>query len=181
MTDKFDYWRWFLKGSGGKTGYKRLLLNWWTIVHIVFGLILTFLVKADVKTAANSVLLPLAGIFIGLCFAWAGNAQALMQSDEIEKLSRHHEGGFVEYVFVYQTAILVVLVTLVLWGLAGLGVFESLCSCAGGSFVVKIVLFFLSSITLRECWHVVMGAQWMLLAQHEIKKKDSNENQGKRY
>lgn len=106
-----DYWRWFLKGSGGKAGYRRIL-NRWILSHIGIGFIISYLANIDLATSANTVLLPLAGILIGLSFAWAGNAQALMQSSEIEELSTHHEGGFVEYVYTYQTAILVILATL---------------------------------------------------------------------
>jgi hypothetical protein len=130
------------------------------------------LVQADLTTSANAVLFPLAGILVGLSFAWAGNAQALLQSTEIVALSEHHEGGFVEYVYVYQTAILVILITLVAWGIAGLGVFDN-CSLNLNAPVtylaIKWILFSLCSLTIRECWHVVLGAQWMLLAQRKIK------------
>ena len=70
------YWHWFLKGSGGKAGFRRIL-NVWILLHLSIGLVLTLLVKVNLQTAANAVLLPLAGIFVGLSFAWAGNAQAL--------------------------------------------------------------------------------------------------------
>ena len=125
-------------------------------------------------TSANTVLLPLAGILVGLSFAWAGNAQALMQSSEMEELSTHHQGGFVEYVYIYQTAILTILVTLVFWGLAGLQIFDIQWPTIKKPilyFALKTFLFTLSSLTLRECWHVVIGAQWMLLAQKAIKDK----------
>jgi len=165
------YWHWFLKGSGGKAGFRRIL-NKWILFHLSIGLVLTLLVKIDLQTAANAVLLPLAGIFVGLSFAWAGNAQALMQTSEINEMANFHEGGFEEYVFVYQTAILTILVTLVFWGIAGLSVFDTQWPTQVHNkcyFGVKILLFTLSSLTLRECWHVVMGAQWMLLVQRKIK------------
>ena len=74
MNTKFiGYWHWFLKGSGGKAGFRRIL-NKWILLHLSIGLVLTLLVKVDLQTAANAVLLPLAGIFVGLSFAWAGNA-----------------------------------------------------------------------------------------------------------
>lgn len=168
-----SYWHWFLKGSGGKPGYRRLL-NRWIFVHLAVGFGMCFLVQIDLRTSANAVLLPLVGILVGLSFAWAGNAHALMQSREIGKLSEYHEGGFVEYVFTYQTAILTILVTLVLWGLAGLGIFDMRWPTVENPkaySVVKAVLFMFCSLTLRECWHVVMGAQWMLLLQREIKKR----------
>lgn len=172
MNTKFiGYWHWFLKGSGSKAGFRRIL-NKWILLHLSIGLVLTLLVEVDLETAANAVLLPLAGIFVGLSFAWAGNAQALMQTSELDEMANFHEGGFEEYVFVYQTAILTILVTLVFWGIAGLSVFDTQWPTQVHNkcyFGVKILLFTLSSLTLRECWHVVMGAQWMLLVQRKIR------------
>jgi hypothetical protein len=124
-TDKdfMTFWRWFTKGSGGKAGFKRLI-NLWMLFHVGVGWGLSRLVPLELASAANAVLLPLVGILIGLAFAWAGNAQALMQSTEIDELAEHHEGGFVDYVYTYQLAILVILVTIVLWALAGLEVYD---------------------------------------------------------
>jgi len=171
MDSLFNFWRWFFRGSGGKPGYRRLA-DRWLIIHLAIGVVLAVFVQVDIHTAANTVLLPLAGILVGLSFAWAGNAQGLMQTSEIEDLAEHHEGGFLEYVFVYQTAILVILLTMVLWGLTGLRVFDIPLPAPWnkvGAFILKTSLFSLSSMTLRECWHVVMGAQWMLLARSTIK------------
>jgi hypothetical protein len=39
-------------------------------------------------------------------------------------------------------------------------------------------MFALLSLTLRECWHVVLGAQWMLLTQHEIRRKTKRDDLG---
>jgi len=167
-----SYWRWFLRGSGDKPGYRRLL-NWWAVLHLFIGIALAKLVKMDLKTCGNTVLFPLASIFIGLTFAWAGNAMVLMQTREIDELGDYHRGGFVEYVFVFQTAILVILVTLVMWGLAGLQIFDNQWPqvCSPWYYVIKTILFAFSSLTLRECWHVVLGAQWMLIIQREIRKR----------
>lgn len=175
---ELSFWYWFFKGSGGKPGYRRLL-NIWILFHIIVGVFVSFVVEIDLQTAANAVLLPLAGILIGLSFAWAGNAQALMQTKEIDVLAEHHEGGFVEYVFVYQTAILSILTTLIFWGFAGLGIYDKTFQkeCYPNIyFSIETLLFTLSSLTIRECWHVVMGAHWMLLIQKEIKKKANKNN-----
>lgn len=177
MSAMFNYWRWFFCGGGGRPGFRRLI-DRWLAVHIVIGVLVALLANVDVQTAANSVLLPLAAIFVGLSFAWAGNAQALMQSPEIDQLADFHEGGFAEYAYTFQTAILVILVTLVLWGLAGLKVFAWFESAAAGwaaTLALRAVLFTLSSMTLRECWQVVLGSQWMLLAQREIRRKRAAE------
>ncbi len=173
MDTKFiGYWHWFFKGSGAKAGFRRIL-NAWILLHLSIGFVMTLLVEVDLQAAANAVLLPLAGILVGLSFAWAGNAQALMQTSEINEMADFNEGGFEEYVFVYQTAILTILITLVFWGIAGLSIFDKQWPTQvhnGWYFGIKIILFALSSLTLRECWHVVMGAQWMLLVQRKIRR-----------
>lgn len=175
---RLNYWRWLLKGSGGRPGYKRLL-DKWIFIYIALGSLLAFVVPVCLEQAANAVLIPLSGIFVGLAFAWAVNSQALIQSSEIQELAEHKEGGLTDYVFTYQTAILVILITLVLWGLSGLKVFD-ICwptpSNAYCYFLTKVILFALSSMTLRECWHVVMGTHWMLLIQPEIKKQRERSN-----
>lgn len=178
-----SFWRWLVKGSGARPGYRRLI-NAWLILHLGIGFGLSSAVQVDLTSAANTVLLPLVGILIGLCFAWAGNAQALLQVSEIEEMTHHHPGGFVEYVFVYQTAIFTIFVTLVSWALAGVGIFDKTWptpACRLSYFTVKGTLFALSSLTLRECWHVVLGAQWMLIIQSKIKrsknKRDLNEEE----
>lgn len=176
---RFSFWRWFLCGSGGRAGVLRLV-DPWLLVHTLVGVALTITVPVSTRTAANAVLLPLAGIFIGLSFAWGGNAQALLQTSEMEEISKYHEGGYMEYVFVYQTAILIILTSLVLWGLAGLNIFDSFWPTTRRPrlyFLVRWILFTASSITLRECWHVVLGAQWMLLAQRELKIAEERETE----
>jgi hypothetical protein len=169
------YWYWFLRGSGGKPGYRRII-NLWILVHAVVGGVLALLIKLSLSDSANTVLLPLAGILIGLTFAWAGNAQSLIRSGEIGLLSDYHEGGFTEYVYLYQTAILVILCTLILWGLAGLRIFDQTWPTAERKelyLATKMTLFALSSITIRVCWQVVMGVQMMLIAQKKIKDRMS--------
>ena len=166
-----SYWQWLAQGSGGKAGYRRIL-DKWLLLHIPVGIALSFLISLDLQKCANAVLLPLAGILVGLSFAWAGNANALLQTKEIAKLSEYHEGGFVEYVFIYQTAILTILTTLVFWGFAGLGIYDHTWPTQCNPklyFTIKAFLFVLSSLTLRECWQAVSGAHWMLRVRKEIK------------
>lgn len=168
---KLNYWAWFFQGSGGKPGFRRLI-NQWFLFHACIGAGVAYLTPLSMQECANAVLLPIVGILIGLSFAWVGNAQALLESEEINKLSQHHDGGFEEYVFVYQTAILAIIFTLILWGMAGLAIFDRRWPTQNASilyFCIKSTLFTFSSLTLRECWHVIMGTQWMLLVRKQIK------------
>jgi hypothetical protein len=176
--DRMSFWHWFFKGSGAKPGYRRLLDQWF-LIHILVGALLAWVVHIDLTAVADTVLLPLAAILVGLCFAWAGNAQALLQTDDLQKMSKFHPGGFSEYVYTYQSAILAILVTLVAWALAGFSVFDKTWptpASTGSYFVVKTLLFALSSLTLRECWHVVLGAQWMLLTRYQIREASLKAN-----
>jgi len=170
-----SFWKWFIVGSGGRPGFRRLL-NRWLILHVGVGAALATGIPIDLQSASSAVLLPLAGVLVGLSFAWAGNAQALLQTGEIESLAEHHPGGFVEYVYFYSLAILCILLTLSAWGLAGLKIFDAVWPTSGHwktYFGIKLLLFTLSSLTLRECWHIVLAAQWMLLTRREILKSRS--------
>lgn len=172
MADRWmSFWNWFFVGTGASPGFRRLL-NRWMIVHMGIGIGLGAIVPGEIAACANAVLLPLAGILVGLSFSWAGNAQALLEAEEIQELAGYRGGGFREYVFTFQTAILAILTTLCVWALAGMDVFDKVWPTprsATSYFIVKVALFCLASLTVRECWHVVLGAQWMLLARKQIR------------
>ena len=171
---KWRFWRWLVLGLNDRPGYRQLC-NWWLIIHVILGISLAAIVGTSVHEAAQTLLLPLAGIFIGLSFAWAGNAQALLQESEIEKLANHHPDGIETYVYTFQLAILVILSTLVAWGLAGLKVFSSPLFCTQWiQLVIEATLYSLASLTLRECWHVVMGSQLLILSRLKVRDTDEN-------
>jgi hypothetical protein len=132
------------------------------------------LLPITLEDAANKVLLPLAGVLVGLCFAWGGNAQTLLQSDEILLMTDQNKGGFRRYAFVYQSAVLLLMVTLVLWGLAGLGLFDQVwprASMRQAYVAAKCLLYFFVSVSIRECWHVVLGTQYLAFARVQILAK----------
>lgn len=166
------FWGWFFKGAGEGPG---ILRYWdrWLILHVLAGVLLAAFLPISLQNAATALLLPVAGIFIGLSFAWGGNAQALLQTSEVEDLSDFRDGGYEEYVFAFQAAILLILVALALWAIAGLGIFDLIWPTKDSAMTYNIIastLFSLSSMTLRECWHVVLGAQSLLLVRYKIKQ-----------
>jgi hypothetical protein len=175
-----SYWHWFHKGTGGRPGWLRLIDRWFGL-HLIIGGVLSWAIPKSLEVAAGSILLPLAGVLVGLAFAWAGNAQALLQTDEITKLANKVPGGLREYAFTYQTAILSLLTTITLWGLAGLGLFDSthpLFTIPRFLYwAMGTLLYSLSSFSLRECWHVVVGAQIMLLIRSDLKQIEENETE----
>ena len=167
-----SYWSWFLRGK--HPGWRRLV-DWWLVLHAGIGVAAVWLVPVRLEVAAQAVLLPLAGVFVGMSFAWVGSALAIAQSPEIDKLSEKNPAGFEVYVYTFQTAILALLVCLVLWGIAGLGVFDTTSSwdSSGRSYYVAAwVLYGTASLAIRECWHVVLGAQLLLLYQRAVRRID---------
>lgn len=179
-----NFWKWFFQGNTApnskyfeQSTTKRpgilAYWDWWLVFHVIVGIFLMLVVPIKISEAAKSILLPLAGIFIGLTFAWGGNAVSLMQSEEIDELANYRPGGLKQYVFKFQAAILFLLVTIIAWGLAGLNVFEPLYSKFQLNIAYNTIeasLYFLISLALRDCWHVVMGAQSMILLRSAMKK-----------
>lgn len=144
---------------------------------MIVGALLSCLLPMTVQAAGLGLLLPIAGVFIGLTFAWGGNAQALLQSDELSRLSSFRTGGYEEYLYTYQSAVLLILVTLCCWALAGLGIFDKVWPKDSNRWEYKLIsgiLFFLSSLTVRECWQVVMGSQAMLMVRFKIRRHDQD-------
>ncbi len=173
-VDLFKYWKWFFT-----SGYKKIL-NRWLFLHLLISIPLSFIIPVSLNEAAKSVLLPLAGIFVGLSFAWSGNALALFQSPEIRKLASNKKGGYKDYLYTFQTAVLIIIITLVLWSIAGLSIIDHyICQNTISYFCIKVLLICFSSLTLRECWQVVLAVQWLLLAQKEIYESSNDESNNK--
>jgi len=121
---KWDYWRWLFLGLTSKPGVLKFV-DWWLPFHVFVATQLAIRLDDSIKDQATTIVLPLAGALVGLTFAWSGNAQALMQADSLNKMFSKHSDGLKNYLYTFQTAVLCVLVDLVGWGLAGLGLFDS--------------------------------------------------------
>ena len=120
---RWQFWCWLFLGLDSAPGYRQLL-NWWLAVHGAMGFAVAYLVPIEVCEAARVILLPMAGLFIGLSFSWVGNAMALLQDETIEEVAKHHPDGVASYLYTFQFAVLIIMVTLIVWGLAGLGVLD---------------------------------------------------------
>lgn len=175
------FWEWFLTRRWGDPGIAKFR-DRWLFIHLAIGILLAWAVPSSLADAARTVLLPLASVFVGLSFAWAGNAHALLQTTEIEKFSDKHPAGVRNYVFTFLAAILTILVTLVLWGLAGLGLFDKRWPTVNNPqlyFAAGTLLYGFASLTLRECWQVVNGAQLLLITRRDIRDVTSAEKRGR--
>ena len=149
-------------------------LDRWLVLHVGLGCALAFAVERPLAELASAVLLPMASVLVGLTFAWSGNVASLLQTKEIQRVvDRRKPKQFLRWVFGFQTAVLAVLVTTAAWSMVGLGAFSRV-----GTLVPSLrplgrgLLFAFTSLTLRECWQVVVGAQQLLISQMEIAAKE---------
>ena len=173
-----SFWSWFFRGTGAGPGVRRYF-DWWLVLHVFVGLLLSIVLPIPLETAGVSLLLPLAGVLVGLSFAWGGNVQALLQSQEIENLVGYRAGGYEEYIFTFQAAILLILCTLVAWGAAGIGIFDRVWPVCQDSYEYHAIvglLFFLASLSLRDCWHIIIGSQALLLMRFKIKQQEKDKS-----
>ena len=170
----WQFWKWLFFGLRDRPGFRQFISGW-LIVQVSVSVGLAIAVEESINDAAQTVLLPLIAVFVGLSLAWVGNAQALLQESEIEKLAEYHPDGIWTYVYTFQLAILVMLTTVVFWGLAALGVLCAPFLCHDGvQFGIEIWLYLLTTLTVRECWHVVKASQLLILSRYVIRKTDES-------
>lgn len=160
------YWSWFLKGSGGKPGYRRIV-NKWFIFHLLIGLVITLVVGLKLSDCANFISLAMTSFLLSNVILLK-RIHMLLQSKEIERLSKYHKGGFVEYVYTFHTSTLIIFIAFVLWILAGLQLFE--IRDFEVYFGINVLLFTIFSLSIREFWHIIVGIQTLLIIQKKIKQ-----------
>lgn len=164
------FWDWFLRGTGAKAGYRRVI-DRWLLLHALIGLLGARFIRADLIDIAEAALLPLMAIFVGLTFSWAGNANSLLQSSEVVAFSKKRVGGVAEYIFTFQLSILVILVSVVCWIVPSLELpflLGSYLSLPDFNAFAASVLYALLSLSFRTCWQAVLGANMLLLVKARL-------------
>lgn len=165
-----EFWLWFLRGSGGRPGFRRLV-NRWLWLHLLVGVVLASAVDLSIDQVAEKALMPLLAILVGLTFSWAGNAHALLQSSEIIELAKNRAGGLAEYIFTFQLCILVILVTIGCWVLPSLKLpyfMRGVIAQQRFDWVAAVGMYALLSLAVRTSWHAVLGANMLLLSKARL-------------
>jgi len=168
-----SFWNWLLRGIDSGPGFWRLI-DQWLLVHVLVGWALALLVPLSLKDAASVILLPLAGVFIGLTFTWIGNAQVILQEERTKEMAKHADDGYFGLAYTFQLIVLVLLIVLSLWAVAGLGVFDQTWPGLNAHLTyksVEAILYASASLAVRGCWHAVFGSQFLLLAPYAAERK----------
>lgn len=166
---KLAFWTWLFWGIGtGKPGALKLLTPWLILDLSLAGGIVFLAHPIQIVEIAKSITIPAAGILLGMTFAWSGNITALLSTDELSELAEVSQGKMSDYVYTVQFSILILFVSCILWIFAALG----LCV----NIILQLLLFFMSSMAIRQCWRTILFAQYMTICRDFIsrqkKKKD---------
>lgn len=181
-NNKISFSIWFFRGiDGSKSGLRRVFDRWF-LLHIVVGIALGVFIDTPLKDVSRVILLPLMGILIGLTFAWAGNAQGFIQTKEIIEVSKNKPGGYIDYVFVYQFSIFMVLLCTGFWAVVAFDFKEITWFdrpihpkylTVIQKISIKSFLFFILSFTIREAWSTIQGVHYFLIVKNKLYERDS--------
>lgn len=164
------FWQWLLRGNGGLPGIRRVA-NGWAFLHLAIGTLLAYMVSTPVDQVAEKALIPLLAIFVGLTFSWAGNAHALLQSNEIINFSTRRMGGIAEYIFTFQLCILIILITICLWLIPSLHLrylLGELIPISSFNCAASAALYGFLSLAIRTSWQAVLGVNMLLLSRSTL-------------
>lgn len=174
-----SFWKWFRKGSGRSAGATRLL-SLWLVFDITLALSSPFWTPSQTLELAKGVLLPLSGVFVGLAVSWSATAYVLINSEEISRLAEQNEAGLENYVYPFQLAILILLVTITFWTAVTVvappqidfPILVNESHAVGDYFMVFGI--FLTSMSLRVAWQVVDLVSTTLLYARKVAALNKN-------
>lgn len=169
MLPKLQFWTWFFRGTGGKSGLKRVCDKWLLLHFAIAVFCLTFDGAQDLSETAKGVVLPFAGALLGMTFAWSGNITALLSTNQLSKLAQHHPEGISVSVYIVQQAILIILTTCILWTFIALKIVSA--------DYWRLVAYHMSSMSVRECWQTILFAQYMTICREYISRQDKDKIQ----
>lgn len=184
INNRLNFKYWFFHGDGYKPGYRRLV-DKYLFIDIFIGIALTCYIPTSLREAATTILLPLTGILVGACASWAGPAQEVLTSKDMIPFLEKHQGGIKEYFFILQTVIFIMLISIILWGLAGIGMFETFRSnendCVRSIYIiVSFALYAILSLSIRICWETISYAHHIMYTKIQLQKieppKENREN-----
>lgn len=161
--DIATFWEWFFRGVSGRPGLTRVTDRWF-FFHLCVGAALGWFIDAQPAELAKSALLPLMAILVGLTFSWAGNVNAILQTDEVIKFVRE-KGGPQEYVYTFQLCILINIAVIGAWCIPLLELPYVLHCFPYATFerLATALLMAAVSLAIRTGWHAVIGSNMLLL------------------
>jgi hypothetical protein len=170
-----SFWVWFWENG------LRRFLDRWLPLHMVLGVALAFALDQRLSDVAKAALLPVAAILVALAFAWSGSIVGILQTTQLQRVTQEDGGKSLRNIaFTFQMAILVILITIVIWSLLAAGLVDGLpwWRITALRYLGRSAVFTLSSITVRECWQVTLFVQHGLITLMQVTRAEQNQEQG---
>lgn len=166
---EYNFWFWLIAPESARGGRKRWL-NWLLVAHGLIGFAFASIFRGNLPECARSVILPLAGVLVGLTFAWSATAIGIINSKEFRRIMVNSRTGVRGTANYYQLAILVALSSTVLWAIAGLGPYEtpSWVALRTARAASATFLFAFTSFAITECWSAINLTRLTLLSYNLV-------------
>lgn len=154
MTNQ-KFWNWFFRRSeASRSGLIDLFWSPSTLFCVLVAALLSYFAQyMEFYELARYSVFPLTGVFIGVSFTGASFALSKLQSDNIRKLIFREKKGIEYYVFGYQSAVLLLLISVVYCALGAMKIF-SFVPC-DWQHLLTFALFLLLGMSVVQCWKVV--------------------------
>ena len=178
---RWRFRKWLFSGINSRPGISGLG-TWWLLFHFIAALILAVWVDLPIHESARTILFPFTGLVMSMLFTRINSVHIILQEPEIKKLSQYVPDGIAAYLYNFQLGILIVFLSFVLWAMAGLKCFSHhYFAKFPFSIIIETILFFVLSLSLKECWDMVTASQSLVLARSNIENTlayASKENDG---
>lgn len=151
-----NFWKWLLaKNSNGKRGVTPLF-DRWIFLHAGIALVFVMFLNIDPFEFAGKALFPAASILVGMAVAWTSRASTILHDAKFREAIISEDNPPESYFYSYQLSLLIMISTVVYISIMAAGglsfyLFDRKIS----SLISGFFLYFLLSLSIRECWSIV--------------------------
>lgn len=151
----------------------RLLFDRWIIFHACVAAFLVNSLNANPFDFAARALFPAASILVGMAVAWTSRASAIMHDEKFRKRIIAEDNPAENYFYSYQLSLLIMITTVSYISLMAAGglrynfISYDISTKASGFW-----LYFLLSLSIRECWSIVNFSSLLSILSDRVSKSD---------
>lgn len=168
-----SFWKWVFCGARQGPAGLRNVVNWHLFLHVILAYLAVKFIKSDPFDFAAKALFPAASILVGMSLAWTTRAATILQSGDLRDALFQENRPAEDYVYSFQFAILIIIIMVVYVSImAGGGLDISVFHPRADRWISGYFLYFLLSLSLRECWGVVNFTNMLSILEYSRSKND---------
>ncbi len=168
------FWEWLL-GSHDKGGFNVTnIIDGWLFFHGAAALILVFLLQVGPYEFAANALFPAASILVGMAVASTSRAAAILQDKTFKTKMISEKNPIENYIYGYQLSLLIIISSVVFVSIMASGGIDIVFIDRNiSSNISGFLMYFLLSMSIRECWQVINFSSMLSLLNDIITEKKS--------